>query len=450
MTAVGDLLHDASAGRERDPEPRDRNSAVTMVTIYLVLLLAVPSNVRIAALGSLGRPSLLWGLVLFAWWVLWRLTARAPDLPRVRQPVRVAYFALLAIALVSLAAALLRGQPPDQVSPAMTSILRMLSWGGVLLVGLDGLRSRTEVITLCRRIAIGSGVLAVLGLVQFVTRQSLLDWISGIPGLELEEGGVQVREAFVRASGTAIHPLEHAAALSAGLPLAVTMALLPRRTPGSVRPFVGWAIIGVITVASILAVSRSALIGFGVAAATSLIAVPRRLRVVLIAAGFFAAAGAVAATPGLFGVFRNLFAPGGDNSTKSRTDALDRLPDFIASSPVYGNGFGTFLPRYYIFDNAWALMLVELGLLGALAFGALFATALFSAIQAGRSSDPQLRMIGRTMAASVFSLAVVFAFFDAMSFPIAAGMTFLLFGLCGAVRGSTPADPVTGEALPPA
>ncbi len=164
MTAVGDLLHDASAGRERDPEPRDRNSAVTMVTIYLVLLLAVPSNARIAALGSLGRPSLLWGLVLFAGWVLWRLTDahRSPS----RTPAgAVAYFAPLAIALVNLAAALLRGQPPDQVSPAITSILRMLSWGGVLLVVWTA-APRTEVITLCRRIAIGSGALAVLGLVH--------------------------------------------------------------------------------------------------------------------------------------------------------------------------------------------------------------------------------------------------------------------------------------------
>ncbi len=105
---------------------------------------------------------------------------------------------------------------------------------------------------------------------------------------------------------------------------------------------------------------------------------------------------------------------------------------------MYGNGFGNFLPRHHISDNAWALTLVELGLLGAFVFGALFPTALFSAIQVVCSSDPQLRMIGRTMAASVFSLAVVFAFFDAMSFPIAAGTTFLLFGLCGAVPDRRP------------
>jgi hypothetical protein len=443
VTASGDLSSLDGRDVELPPTSRGRGSAVALLTIYLVLLLAIPSNVRIAAFGSMGRPSLLWGLVLFGWWVLWRLIARASDLPTVRQPVRVAYFAFLTVALISLAAALFRGQPPDQVSPAMTSILRLLSWGGVLLVGLDGVRTYADAMTLCRRIAFASGLLALLGLVQFLTRQSLLDWVSGIPGLEVEEGGLQVREAFVRASGTAIHPLEHSAALSAGLPLAVGVAVeRMHHSKRSLAQLVGWIPVGLIALGSILAVSRSALIGFGVAALAALTAVPGRLRTILIGAGLVAAAGAVVATPGLFGVFRRLFAPGGDNSTKSRTDALDRLPEFVASSPVYGAGFGTFLPRYYIFDNAWALMLVELGLVGLLTFVCLFGTALLSGVQAGWSHDDDLRVLGRTLAAAVVSLAVVFAFFDAMSFPIAAGIAFLLFGISGAVRGLAATEPV--------
>ena len=31
---------------------------------------------------------------------------------------------------------------------------------------------------------------------------------------------------------------------------------------------------------------------------------------------------------------------------------------------MIGQGFGTFLPRYYIFDNGWVLLTVELGALG--------------------------------------------------------------------------------------
>src|SRR5665647_3956781 len=86
------------AGRRFQPD------AVGLLTVYLVLLLAIPSSLRIAALGSLGRPSLLWGLFLFGLWGLWRIQARSTDLVKIRQPVRLAFFALCAIALVSLAA----------------------------------------------------------------------------------------------------------------------------------------------------------------------------------------------------------------------------------------------------------------------------------------------------------------------------------------------------------
>lgn len=433
MSTAGPTSVSARIGQ---PAPARSLRAVTLLSVYLVLLLAVPSSVRIAALGSMGRPSLLWGIVLFGWWALWRLSARTNELPTIRQPLRVAFFALLVIALVSLAAALFRGQPSDQVSPAMTSILRLLSWGGVLLIGLDGIRSRADAFTLIHRIAIASGLLAALGLLQFLTRQSLLDWIAVIPGIEIETAGVQVRESFVRASGTAIHPLEHAAALSAGLPLAVAVALRRLTDPACSRSrqVMGWLPVGLITMAAILAVSRSALIGFAVAAVVTLTAVPRRLRMAMIAAGCFAGAVAVAAVPGLFGVIRTLFEPGGDASTQSRTNALARLPEFLSSSPVFGTSFGTFLPRYYIFDNAWVLMLVELGVAGLIAFGALFASALIGAARAGRSADPWLQLMGRTLAASVLSIGVVFAFFDGMSFPIAAGLAFCLFGMCGGVR----------------
>lgn len=415
-------------GRRFEPD------AVGLLTVFLVLLLAVPSSVRIAALGSLGRPSLLWGLFLFAVWGLWRIQARRADLVRVEQPVRLAFFALMVIALVSFTAALLRGQPADQVSPAFTSLLRMLSWGGPMLVAMDGIRSYDAIMTMVRRIAIAGGLLAAFGLVQFFTGQSLLGWLASIPGLEVEESGVAVRGVFTRASGTSIHPLEHATALTAALPLAIAVAMHPGRARSRSGATAWWSAF-LIALGSVLAVSRSAIIGFGVAVLFTIPGLPRQLRRVLIGAGVLIAGAAVVALPGLLTTMISLFSPSGDASTKSRTDALARVPEFIAASPVYGTGFGTFLPRYYIFDNEWVLMLLELGILGLLAFVSLFIAAVASTVDASRiMTDPQLRLAGRALAASVLAIAVVFAFFDGLSFPIAAGLTFLLFGLCAAVR----------------
>lgn len=421
-------------------EGRRGGGAVALLTVYLVLLLAIPSSVRIAALGSMGRPSLLWGLVLFGWWALWRLRLRPGDVPAVRQPIRVAFFALLSIALVSLAAALLRGLPPDQVSPAVTSVLRLLSWAGPMLVAMDGLWTFDEVMTMVRRLAIAGGLLAALGLLQFLTGQSLVNWYAAIPGLEMEvESGVAVRGAFTRASGTSIHPLEHATALAAALPMAIALAMHGGSRPvEGDRHRVGWLAAALIACGSVLAVSRSALIGFVVAALATTPALPRRMRGIVLGCGVAIAAVAALAIPGLLGTIAGLFAPSGDASTKSRTDALARVPQFISPSPWFGTGFGTFLPRYYIFDNAWVLMLVELGILGLLAMLALFVSALYSAAEAAHRTEHQgAKFVGRAVAASILAIGVTFAFFDGLSFPIAAGMAFLLFGLAGALRTIT-------------
>ena len=42
--------------------------------------------------------------------------------------------------------------------------------------------------------------------------------------------------------------------------------------------------------------------------------------------------------------------------------------------------------------------------------------------------------------ASMTTIAVVFLFFDGMSFPISAGLFFLVAGLCGAIRVIAAAD----------
>lgn len=420
-----------SSALELPDQTLNSSDAISMLTVYVLLLTAIPSSVRIAALGSMGRPSMLWGLVLFIWWLLWRVTARPDDLTQLRSPIKLAFFALFAVALISFGAGLLRGQPADQVSPAATSLLRLLSWGGSLLVAMEGLRRVEDVLLMIRRLAMAGWLLAVLGLVQFVTRQGLVDWWGSIPGFETEAGGVTERGGFTRASGTAIHPLEHATALSASLPLAIGVALQASRQ--RFRP-TAWAPVGIIALGSILAVSRSALIGFFVASLASLPALPRRVRGAIVTGGVVLGALAVVAVPGLLSLFLQLFAPSGDASTQSRTNALARLPEFVSESPLFGTGFGTFLPRYYIFDNAWAMMLVELGILGLLAFAALFITSIYSAERAVRqSADERAKLFGHMLSASALTIAVVFAFFDGLSFPIAAGFAFLIFGLCGAL-----------------
>jgi hypothetical protein len=426
-----EAAHAGTAGRGID--------AVTMLTVYLVLLLAIPSGVAVSALGSLGRPSLIWGLILLVWWAVFRL--QLPSSARISQPVRFAFVVLLMLVLVSFAAAMLRGQPEDQESPAVTAVIRMLSWAGVLFVTVDGIRTMPDLARMARRIVLGAGLLAALGLTQFITGQSLVDFYGSVPGLTAE-GGLGERDGLIRSSGTAMHPLEYATALNAALPLVIAAALTRGfRSTHIVRSVGWWLPVLLIVLSSLVAVSRSAIIGLAVAVIAMILAMPARFRAGVIGAGAVVAAVVFALSPGLLSTTFRLFSGAAqDPSTLSRTRALERIPEFMSTSPVVGSGFGIFLPRYYIFDNQWVLMAIEVGILGLVAFAAFFVAGIWSALQSQRSTLSDLRLLGYALAASMLNIAILFAFFDGLSFPISGGMLVLLAGMCGCVRTVVAAD----------
>ena len=410
--------------------------AATGLTIYVVLLLAIPSNVTVGVLGSYGRFALLWGLVLLAWWLLSRLQYRVSE-RSVAQPVRHAIGLFAVIMLVSFAAAMFRGQPTDQISSAISAVVRVASWGGVALVAIDGIRTIDDLRSLFRRLAVAGGALAALGLLQSITRQTYLTWFSLIPGLVDSSQGIGDRGNFARATGTASHPLEFAVAIVGLLPIALGAAATRGFDDDAQSPRPWWWIGPIlILVTSLVAISRSAIIGLAIALLGSMTFLPRRYRWGIVAVGAAALVAITLFVPGLFSTLIYLFTgASNDSSTLSRTDALARVPGYLSVSPIFGVGFGTFLPRYYIFDNQFVLLLIELGVLGVLAFASIVLAALWSTIRAGRVSNrPETIRFSRILAASLVSIVVLFAFFDALSFPIAAGLFFLVVGLCASIR----------------
>jgi O-antigen ligase len=423
---------------------------VSLLTVYLVLLFAIPSNITIAALGSLGRPSLIWGIVLIVFWGVARLQQRTPDLRAPFPSVTFAFALFLVIALIGFAAALLRGEPDAQVSPAFTGIIRLLSWAGVVLVTVDGVRSADDVARMIRRLVVACGLMAALGIAQFLTGQTLLDFFNLIPGLSNTGGGVVERSGVTRSSGTATHPLEYATTLIGVLPLAIVGAMFGGYR-ASQRPsrFLWWLPVVLIAVSALVAVSRSAVVGFVLAAVLTIPAIPRRYRVFVIVGGALVGGAVIAAIPGLLGTTLGLFAGAGtDPSTQSRVGGITKAPQFIGASPVIGVGWGTFLPDYYIFDNQWILTTIEMGILGVAAFAWLMLSGIWAALAARRRAAlPEVSRFGYPLAVAVVVNGVMFAFFDGLSFPISAGALFLILGLCGSLlriasaRSATRDDP---------
>ncbi|KQM81442.1 O-antigen ligase [Agromyces sp. Leaf222] len=408
-----------------------------MLSVYVVLLCVIPSGLTITVLASLGWPSLLWGLLLAFWWAVHQLMVVSRPVEHPSQPVRLVFAGLVLVALVSFAAAMLRGQPVDQVSPAMTSLLRLVSLGGVLFVAVDGIRTLEELRRLVNVLVVVVSLVAVLGLAQFVTGQEIIDAIT-IPGMSVNEsGGAQVRGAFVRAVGTAINPLEYAALLCMVFPFALAFALRTRPGPRlSFARAVRLLPLALISIATLISASRSALLGLLVAIVGMLPALSRKLRTGVVIGGLMLAAIVMVAVPGMFSTMLAQFVEVDDDpSAQSRTNALAKLPDFIAASPFVGTGFGTFLSRYYIFDNAWALWTIELGILGLVGLLSLVCCAMWSAFHARTvTDDPEIRLLGQAAGVSVLTAAVIFAGFDGFSFPISSGLFFVCVGLCAAVR----------------
>ena len=130
---------------------------------------------------------------------------------------------------------------------------------------------------------------------------------------------------------------------------------------------------------------------------------------------------------------------GQDPSIASRTGSYDIAGEFISESPLVGKGFGTFLPKYWILDNAYLGMTIEAGFLGLLALLTLIACGLVSARSRAQDLAARTRPVRSTrnmprrVLASVAAGAGGLAFFDAFAFPQTAGCLFLLIGLAGAM-----------------
>ena len=241
------------------PLPRKMQSpdATTVLSVYLFLLLAIPSDRGIGPLGGAGSLSTIFGLAMLLWWIWHQIRHLRPNEFRRLQPTRMAFFVFVLAILASYIVSALTSLPfVDQNSSNMV-LLNIASYAGVVLLASDGVTDRERFVVLLRRISLAGGLYAVLGLAQFFSGHNIVDSIP-IPGLASGgTGGVDTRGDFVRPESTARHALEYAAVLSMVLPIALTMAI--RESSRSIVR--RWFPVAAIFMAAFLSVTRSALLG---------------------------------------------------------------------------------------------------------------------------------------------------------------------------------------------
>jgi O-antigen ligase len=220
--------------------------------------------------------------------------------------------------------------------------------------------------------------------------------------------------------------------LAAVLPIAIHRA---RFAPKN-RKFIRWLQVALISVTFPMTVSRSAILGFVVVMAVILPVWPARDRWRALGVITIGVLGLQALVPGILRELIDLFfAVGTDSSTTSRTSAFSEATSVISQHPWFGEGFGAFLSSVYFYtDDQYLNSAIELGLVGVTAIVALFITGWWSGRDVRRrSADPEIRHLGQCMAASCAVTLIVYGTFDALYFPMAAGITFLILGCLGAL-----------------
>lgn len=415
-----------------------------LLTLLIALLVGIPSILTIGPLGSAGTPADVLGLAMLVLWTFRRVARHGEFLPN---PVRIGMSVLVASAMASYIAAASRPIAGVELSAADRGLLSMAAWLGIVLVAADGPRDRKQLDTLLRRLVIAGAALATLGLLQFATKQSFVNYIQ-IPGLRDNGDLSQLsdRSNLTRPPGTAIHPIEFGAALTMILPFALHYAVTDRNKSLLRR----WYPVAAIGAAVPIAISRSAIISATVALLVLLPAWPKAYRRRVYAGTLGLLCCMYLVVHGLFGTLISLFTHiSSDTSAQSRTDSYALADQFIGRSPVFGRGFRTFLPSYRILDNQLLGTTIEMGIVGLAALVGLMLTAIVACHRIRRQvRDESARRLAQAFMASIAAAGFGFAFYDGLSFPMAAGLFFLVVGCSGALIRHGKTAPPSSQTLP--
>lgn len=406
---------------------------VWFLKVFAVALILIPANLVVKPLGANGAPAEILGWLALVWWFNGRML-RNGGMAHGYQPIRIVVLLFVCAVFASYIAMALQPLTGLEVSAADRGVLLVLSCAGVALLGADGITSVERLESLMRFVVSLGVCMALIGIAQFFFAFDIAHYFHFVPLLKENSalpyffGGGAVR----RVGGTASHPIEFGVVLAFILPFAMRYAF--DAPPG--KRLVPFAKLGIIVMALPMALSRSGALG-AMAAILVLVSTwswERRRTLLLLAPAFLVAMRAAA--PGLLGSLFALFASvRQDNSIKHRTNDYGLVGRFISEHPLFGRGFGTFLPKqYFLLDNQYLGTIIEMGFIGLTIVIALLVTGFFTARGARRmATNPAVRDFAQAFAASISVAIVSFATFDFLGFQMATGMLFLMLGCAGAL-----------------
>lgn len=403
------------------------------VVALVICLLGIPSALILKPLGAAGTPADIIAIGLLAWWAAMRLI-RPGGPSRRTTAVHMVFFAFAATMLASYAHGMLRPITGAETSSADRGLLAILAWAGMTIGIADGLRTREALERVLRVLMVGGAVVASLGILQFFTGIDLAAHVQ-IPGFVANHPfALQfARSNFRRVSATTMHPIEFGVVLALILPVALHFAVQSKTARQRRRAFVCSCLM---IVALPMTVARSAILGLIVGLLVVVPALDRKNRMRALVVAPFLAVLLKLAVPGLLGTVRNLFLHAGqDPSVQNRLGDYVAAGHYIGASPILGRGFFTFLPEMYrTLDNQYMGTLIEAGFLGLAALMGLMIVGMAACAGVrARVTEADTRSLAQALLASMAVALVTFFTFDALAFPMATGVFFIVLGAIGAL-----------------
>jgi O-antigen ligase len=406
--------------------------APLVLGIMICLLTVIPSRYILPGMTDLGRPALVVCMLIFAWWVLVRMT---PHLTLTGpQPIRWALAVFTVSMLASYAVGQLRGLTTMEANGADRALMFLAVFAGASLGAADGIPNWFR-LRMVIKVLVGCGVfMSVIALVQFAFALDLTTYLA-IPGLE-QKGivlGFEDRGAGIRVASTTTHYIELATVLATILPFAIHLAIFAedkrRRTLYVVSALL-------ITAAGLCTISRSGILAVGIVALVLIPIWTWRMRYNILVTGVIMMAGLAVVKPALVKTLTSLFDdPSSNPAFTVRQARYPLVWAYVSQRPWLGRGSGTYLaPQYQILDNQWLAFLISNGIVGVAAMAALHLTGVVLALMAMRRAvTPEARHLGAVLIATQLIALAVAGTYDSMSFLTYATVVALTLGLCGAV-----------------
>jgi O-antigen ligase len=407
---------------------------VSVLTYWIALAFLIPASQVVEQVGAAGKPSVLFGYGLLLMWVATRFLPSAvlPGFSLSRWLVGI-YFIVFVCAY---AFGVLRGLSPVEVNGTDRSLIVQVSMVSAAIVAIDGIPSRKRFDDLMLRVIGLSAAISVVGAIQFFWAYDLAEFMT-LPGLGLngQEAIVTIdaRSGFNRVSATTGHAIEYGAVMAMMLPISLHYFLHDKH--GLRRNLLAVAT-GLIALGIPLSLSRTSTIAVAIVSLGLAITWSGKTLIRAVVISLIGGAVLRASVPNLLGSIIGLFTGlGEDSSFTARTSDYPIVFRFIRERPFFGRGPGTFGPTGYILlDNEILSSTVNTGLIGLAGFLGMYIGSLFILRRVVWTSPfDETRHLAVTLWLSMLIATIVLYFADMKFFTVYSSLTFLFFGMTGAL-----------------